>query len=396
MAVPGTWFGLPDFGITERLTGGQWGGTALNNPSIASPGNILSPTSVPNPSGQMGTTGNPIPGTFSSTPGGQVAGASTGGGGGGGGSNLNLRQQMEQGVIPWDDNLLNAGSSGGGIDTGEATNAINQGYDAYFASLNQIMNSYLPQQQQALLGGAEAQYGQGVNSLNTQRSLQQQGLNEQKGVVQGQQKKTLADISNNLRNAYMAGNIYLGARGAGDSSAANQYSYALTKLGSQQRGDVSGQYAGIQNQIMGRENALATTYSGAVKDLEFQKNQRVNEVAQWFNEQQIALKQAQASGQLQKGQDLANLSQNLLQMAMQQLQTTQAEIANKRGMLDEWAMNNSTTIEGLKSNLQQVGSQVSYQNPTAQPFGSINQQTGSLGYIPYGLGSTTEEKKTTS
>jgi len=65
-------------------------------------------------------------------------------------------------------------------------------------------------------------------------------------------------------------------------------------------------------------------------------------------------------------------------------------------MLDEWAMNNSTTIEGLKSNLQQVGSQVSYQNPTAQPFGSINQQTGSLGYIPYGLGSTTEEKKTTS
>jgi len=396
MAVPGTWFGLPDFGITERLTGGQWGGTALNNPSIASPGNILSPTSVPNPSGQMGTTGNPIPGTFSSTPGGQVAGASTGGGGGGGGSNLNLRQQMEQGVIPWDDNLLNAGSSGGGIDTGEATNAINQGYDAYFASLDQIMNSYLPQQQQALLGGAEAQYGQGVNSLNTQRSLQQQGLNEQKGVVQGQQKKTLADISNNLRNAYMAGNIYLGARGAGDSSAANQYSYALTKLGSQQRGDVSGQYAGIQNQIMGRENALATTYSGAVKDLEFQKNQRVNEVAQWFNEQQIALKQAQASGQLQKGQDLANLSQNLLQMAMQQLQTTQAEIANKRGMLDEWAMNNSTTIEGLKSNLQQVGSQVSYQNPTAQPFGSINQQTGSLGYIPYGLGSTTEEKKTTS
>jgi len=396
MAVPGTWFGLPDFGITERLTGGQWGGTALNNPSIASPGNILSPTSVPNPSGQMGTTGNPIPGTFSSTPGGQVAGASTGGGGGGGGSNLNLRQQMEQGVIPWDDNLLNAGSSGGGIDTGEATNAINQGYDAYSASLNQIMNSYLPQQQQALLGGAEAQYGQGVNSLNTQRSLQQQGLNEQKGVVQGQQKKTLADISNNLRNAYMAGNIYLGARGAGDSSAANQYSYALTKLGSQQRGDVSGQYAGIQNQIMGRENALATTYSGAVKDLEFQKNQRVNEVAQWFNEQQIALKQAQASGQLQKGQDLANLSQNLLQMAMQQLQTTQAEIANKRGMLDEWAMNNSTTIEGLKSNLQQVGSQVSYQNPTAQPFGSINQQTGSLGYIPYGLGSTTEEKKTTS
>ena len=180
----------------------------------------------------------------------------------------------------WDDNYFASKQKGGGIDSGAITGAINSGYDAYFNQLNDIMNSNLPQQQQTLMGGAETEYQRGVSSIGTQRDLQQQGLTAQKGVVEGQQKKTLADISNNLRNAYMAGNIYLGARGAGDSSAANQYSYALTKLGSQQRGDVSGQYAGIQNDIMGRENALATTYTGQIKDLEFQKSQRVQEVSQ--------------------------------------------------------------------------------------------------------------------
>ena len=389
MAVPGTWFGLPDFGITERLTGGQWGGTALNNPSIASPGNILSPTSVPNPSGQMGTTGNPIPGTFSSTPGGQVAGASTGGGGGG---ESQLQTLAKTDRNPIQEQEYQALSSGG-LNTGAITNQINSGYDAYFNQLNDIMNSNLPQQQQTLLAGAESQYGQGVNSLDTQRTLQQQGLTEQKGTVQTQQKKTLADITNNLRNAYMAGNIYLGARGAGDSSAANQYSYALTKLGSQQRGNVAGQYADIQNQIMGRENALATTYSGALKDLEFQKTQRVQEVSQWFLEQQNALKQAIASGELSKSTDLTNYSKELLNMAQAQLQTTQQEIANKRSMLDQWAMNNATTIEGLKSNLQQVGSQVSYQNPTAQPISGNIGTTGSTSALAYGMGSPTEEKK---
>ena len=44
----------------------------------------------------------------------------------------------------------------------------------------------------------------------------------------------------------------------------------------------------------------------------------------------------------------------MLQYAMQQLQTAQTEIANRRATLDQWAMNNATTIQGLKSNLQQI------------------------------------------
>ena len=279
------------------------------------------------------------------------------------------------------------------IDMSGPTNAINEGYNAYFSQLDQILNSSLPSQQKAQEDIANSQYQQGVSSLGTQRDVQQQGLEGQKKTVAGQQKKTLADIANNIRNSFMAGNIYLGARGAGDSSAANQYSYALTKMGSQQRGDVNTEYAGIQNQIMERENALATTFSGALKDLEFQRNQKVSEIASWFSEQQSALKQAQAQGQLSKSKDLATISQNMLQMAMQQLQTVQSEAANKRSMLDQWAMNNATTVEGLKKNLQSVSGQVAYQNPQAQPLAGINQQTGSALPMAMGYGTSNEKEK---
>lgn len=296
-------------------------------------------------------------------------------------TNTGLDPHINPATGVWDDNYYaqTNGGGGGGIDTGAATNAINQGYDAYFASLNEIMNSYLPQQQTTQQGIAESQYGQGMNSLNTQRWLQEQLLNAQRGKVQGQQKKTLADISSNLRNAYMAGNVYLGGRGAGDSSAANQYSYALTKMGNQQRGDVNTQYAGIQNDIMGRESALQTTYAGAVKDLDFQKSQKISEIAQWFSEQQMALKQAQAQGQISKAQDLATISTNLLQMAQQRLATVQSETANRRSMLEQWAMNNATTIEGLKQNLAQVGSPIQGNTAVqATPFASLNSATGNI------------------
>ena len=41
----------------------------------------------------------------------------------------------------------------------------------------------------------------------------------------------------------------LGARGAGDSSAANQYSYALNRLGSKERGNVMNTTAQSQQEI---------------------------------------------------------------------------------------------------------------------------------------------------
>jgi hypothetical protein len=276
----------------------------------------------------------------------------------------------------------------------QVRNDINSGYDAYFGQLDDMINNGLPGQRSAQENIANSQYDQGVSNLTTQRNLGQQDLAAQSTKADTQQGKTLQDLSDNIRNLFQSGNVYLGAKGAGDSSAADQYSYALTKMGSKQRGDVASQYANIHNDINGRESRLNEIYNGQVKDLEFQKNQQVNSIAQWYGEQVNALKMAQAQGQLQKGQDLASLSKDLLNSALQGLAQAKAAADNKRSQLETWAMNHANDINGLRSNLQQV-SNVAYDMPTNSTLaGGQPQMSGGGNSSLFGFGNGNDQQKT--
>jgi hypothetical protein len=170
-----------------------------------------------------------------------------------------------------------------------------------------------------------------------------------------QQVKSLQDISENIRNLFQTGNVMLGTRGAGDSSAANQYSYAVTKLGSKERGNVMSQTRAIENDIADREarlNNIVTQETGKYKT---ERDNKIIEVAQWFQDQQNQLIQAKASGQLQKGQSLAQLSTQLLQNAQAELIRQDTNYKNRQNALLSWATSNSQNIGQLKTNLSAIG-----------------------------------------
>jgi hypothetical protein len=311
---------------------------------------------------------------------GSVLGASTGPGGFSGGG---APTPVQSGPSP-EQLAVQNGSN-------QVRNDINSGYDSYFNSLNDQLNTTLPGQRAAQEGIANSQYQQGVSQLDTQKNLGVQDLNTQREKATTQQGKTLQDLTDNIRNLFQSGNTYLGARGAADSSAADQYSYALTKMGSKQRGDVTSQYAGIQNDINGRESRLNEIYNGQVKDLGFQRDQQINSIAQWFGEQQNALKQAQAQGQLAKGQDLASLSRDLLNNAMSSLQQVQQQHQAQTSALQEWAMNHSNDINSLKQNLSQV-SQTNYAMPTAAPLNGSPSVAGGNAAGLFGYGNAQDQK----
>ena len=67
---------------------------------------------------------------------------------------------------------------------------------------------------------------------------------------------------------------------------------------------------------------------------------------------------------------MASLSQNLLNVALQQLQTVQVEASNKRSALEQWAMNKSNDIGQLKNNLAGVA-QTNYAMPEARPVNGM-------------------------
>src|SRR4030042_6638110 len=194
--------------------------------------------------------------------------------------------------------------------------SIEGGYNNYFNELDNMLNGGLTTQRTAQEGIANTSYNTNVTDLGLQRESNQADLNVQGQQTETNQVKTLKDISSNIRNLMNAGNTYLGRMGAGDSSAVNQYAYGLTKLGSQQRGDVQSQTASILSDIADRGSKLNNIYMQEKNRLAGERDTRIGQIADWFGSAQLQIQQAKANGQLAKSQDLQTLTTNLYNQAV--------------------------------------------------------------------------------
>ena len=285
--------------------------------------------------------------------------------------------------VGWEN--ANVGGAGGGGQTeeqrimAEQRSGIESAYGSYEQQLDAILNEGLPAQQTAQEDIARSQHERGGVLASSQLREGQELLGTQEEKTETQTAKTLKDISTNLRNSFMAGNVFLGAQGAGDSSAANQYAYALTKLGSQQRGDVQAQKADIMNEIGARASKLKRLYNDETNRIKSEFDQKISGIAQWFAEQQQALRLNKGQLGINKMADLQAASQNLLNIAIRQKEFFQTEAANRREKLESWAMSNATTIQQLQQNMQGITGQQLASVPGAQPI--VGQPTMSGGNI---------------
>lgn len=276
----------------------------------------------------------------------------------------------------------------------QARSDINSGFDAYTSQLDQMLGT-LPKQQEGQVQTATNSYNQGISDINAQKASSVADLGTSSRKNSEQQVKSLADIADNIRNLFQTGNVMLGTRGAGDSSAADRYSYAVTKLGSKQRGDVLSQTRSIENDIADRSAKLNNIVTQETAKLKTNLDNQVLQVAQYFQDKQNELMQAKANGQLQRGQSLASLSTQLLNVAQQQLAAVEADHRAKQNSLLSWAETNAKTIGDLKNNLSAIGQ---YTVPGVQA-GTVNGQAsfdaqGNLSVPMFGGGgsSTTKEK----
>ncbi len=317
---------------------------AETNPSAFQQSNNVAPGAPGNyniSGGTLGDQNNKSPYAPGST-----LGARTGGGGGGG-STPTPQPQQPSGPSAEE----RARQEFESRRRGEIDNM----YSGYFGELDNMLNVGLPGSRSAQEGIIGNQYNTGMEDLGLQKTQGMDALGQQRVKAEEQQVKTLRDISGNIRNSMQAGNIYLGTRGAGDSSAANQYAYALAKMGTQQRGETMNQTGQIMNDIGARETNLKNIYDTETRKLSENKNMEINKVALWFNDATNQIRQAKANGQLAKGQDLATLTTNIFNQAMQELNNIKSVEQQKRSQLETWAMNNSTNIQQLKANMSQIG-----------------------------------------
>lgn len=291
------------------------------------------------------------------------------------------------------------GGSGSGIGTGSQPSyedrirgQIESGYNAWEGGMNNIFNE-LPNQAANQNQIINNQYQQGYNTLTNQRNQGQDMLKAQEAKTTQNQESNLKSLADSLRNQFLQGQVMLGQRGAGDSSAANMYSYALTKLGSKERSSIMNNTANILGEIGQRETKLKQDYDTGIQNLGLERDNKISQVAQWLSEQQNAVRSQIAEGKLRKSSEIAQMSQNFLNQALSYMQQIQGQFTAQKNALDTWAMNNSKTIEQLKSNLSGTASF----NPTMPQFqGIFGQPTmdaaGNMAARFYG-GYSEDEKK---
>lgn len=269
---------------------------------------------------------------------------------------------------------------------------LESGHQGYMSSLDKMLGQ-LPTEQAAQEGIVGSQYTQGVADLGAEQTTGLADLGQQRTRTEGNQTKNLADLSENIRNMFTSGQVKLGGMGAGDSSAVNQYSYALSKLGSKARGDQMGKTADIMSEIDNREFKLNTISSNEKTRLGSERDKKMLQITQWFSEATRELQGLKGQALREKGQNLAGLTQNALDYAMQQAQQAQAIWQNKQTALDQWAINQATSIGEVRKNLQSVASYQSNLPGTPYVNAQLSQgNTGSFG-APTGFGYSTEEDK---
>lgn len=250
------------------------------------------------------------------------------------------------------------------IEQERVRNELSGAWDNYFRSLDEQYNN-LPGQAEDLNKIAQNSYNQSVLDIGTNQADNQALLDTQKRKNEENQVKSLRDIADNIRNLYRSGNIYLGSRGAGDSSAANQYSYAVTKLGSKQRGGVLEQTRSLANDIADREALLGRLVLSEKSKIKTELDNKVLETSQWLKGMQEQIKGMRANGELQKGQSLAQLSQDILNTATNRLLQAESQARERENGLISWATSNSANINQLKANLKEV-SNITATNPVFQ------------------------------
>lgn len=285
-----------------------------------------------------------------------------------------------------------SGGSGGGVDlSAQLKSQIEGGYDTYINDLNNLYGG-LDTQAGAQENIAQNSYEQSIKDLlaNKESSLGDLGLTEQK--LQANQVKNLRDIASNIQNQYMAGNVMLGARGAGDSSAANQYSYALNRIGSKERGNAMNTAAMGQAEIENQKARLNNIVTQETSRFDTDLSNTKQEISSWLAEQQNAVSQMISQGKLNKSKDIASLTQNLLNQALAAYQTKQQEVADKRARLETWAMNNAKKISELAPIMQGIGQFAPdmYQARTLNGNVSMDAQGNMRGL--YGFGTSDEDK----
>lgn len=210
------------------------------------------------------------------------------------------------------------------VDSGSSSDdkirsSISSSFDPIFSDFDRQLGNLPGQQssQEGLVGSLFGSQGEGIEAARARGESQ---LAQSRLEAKQEKATSLRDLGENLRGAFKAGNLFLGTRGASDSSAANQLGFGLQKANLRRSSDIGMQAQRIFSDINQRQEQVQLESDNAIRDLGNWRAQQLVQIQQNFAAQRSAIQSAKATAQGTKAAALANLDQQLALQAQQALQ----------------------------------------------------------------------------
>lgn len=268
--------------------------------------------------------------------------------------------------------------STGGNGYSDALNAsrsaFNNAYDPVFSQLDQ-MAGLIPTQQANKMNTLNNLYGSQQTELsgNMQGSLG--ALDTSRGQVAASKAQSIRDLQQQMNQMSKAGGMQLGSAGAGDSSAARMYNFALSKAAGQSSADVSNQANSQYAQIQGQEQQIRATYDDQLNKLATWKNEQTGAIQDWADNQLIQIRNAKLTATGQKAAALAATETGLIQNALSRIQQIDDQITSWNQGIQTWALNRMATIDDAKAKISGYG-QYTSQDIVANKLQGLNNVQG--------------------
>lgn len=349
----GSW-GTPEFGLTERLSNlfGQGrtsqGGSNLfgsQAQTTLAPSQQNSPASSGGSFNQLGytpTTKGAVKGATTTAPAGSSGGGAatnTGGDNNNYDPNADANRQKEDAQRIKD------------AEVAREREAIAGEFDPIFQELDRQIGS-LPGQKKEL----ETQL---VNLADTQKAgvaaTEAKGLQELAAsgeTEKGNAKVSLRNLEEDVRNLLQAKQFFFGSMGAGDSSAVDMASEAVTKGALRSRGNV----------LAARDTGLAEieTKKQDVRDLAGEQGRKIEEwkstkmfdLTEKFQTQTDQLNMAKANATGAKAKAINDVIRGLNQDYIKELRTLDDKVSTYKQSVATWQMERTAALEDYEKQLQ--------------------------------------------
>lgn len=236
---------------------------------------------------------------------------------------------------------------------------ITEAYNPIFSELDRLAG---------LLPGQEAEYGEEIGNLaSSQRSVVESGKQRELANLglareqeQSRTKSFLRDLEGDVRNQLSAFGQYIGALGAGNSSAAGQVASVIGREATKARGKAQQGLAEALRTIDVKQQQVEALASEQLQSVEQWKSNKLLEIKQYFDSQLQNLQQQRLQATGQRAAAIANMIVNTEQQFYQRLQQLDQNVQQFKSGIGQWMLQRAGDLEDYK---QKLAIQAQYSTP---------------------------------